>query len=39
LANEILFGHLTRGGRVKVSLDNNDELKFDYDSTNEAIES
>uniref|UniRef100_UPI002356B5D2 ATP-dependent Clp protease ATP-binding subunit n=1 Tax=Idiomarina baltica TaxID=190892 RepID=UPI002356B5D2 len=39
LANEILFGHLTRGGQVKVSLDNNDELKFDYDSTNETIES
>ena len=39
LANEILFGHLTRGGQVKVSLDNNDELKFDYDSTSEAIES
>lgn len=39
LANEILFGQLTRGGQVKVSLDNNDELKFDYDSTSEAIES
>lgn len=39
LANEILFGQLTRGGRVVVSKGAGDELTFDYDSSNEAVES
>ena len=38
LANEILFGQLTRGGSVKVSKGSDDELKFDYDSSNETVE-
>jgi len=29
LANELLFGELTKGGNVKVDLDN-DKLRFDY---------
>lgn len=33
LANEILFGSLTKGGNVRVSVDNNKgELSFKYDS-------
>lgn len=38
LANEILFGKLARGGSVKVSADDNDGLRFDYDSKNETVE-
>lgn len=39
LANEILFGQLSKGGSVKVSASDKDELKFDYDSNNETVES
>lgn len=39
LANEILFGQLSKGGSVKVSVSDKDELKFDYDSSNETVES
>ncbi|EKE79837.1 ATP-dependent Clp protease ATP-binding subunit ClpA [Idiomarina xiamenensis] len=39
LANEILFGHLANGGSVKVSCDDEGELQFSYDNTNEAVES
>lgn len=38
LANEILFGKLTRGGSVKVSLAKDDQLSFDYDSNSETVE-
>ena len=38
LANEILFGQLTRGGSVKVTIGADDQLKFDYDSSNETVE-
>jgi ATP-dependent Clp protease ATP-binding subunit ClpA len=39
LANEILFGQLSKGGSVKVSVSDKGELKFDYDSNSETVES
>jgi len=37
IANEILFGKLTRGGVVNINLDKNDKIVFDYQPSEEKI--
>ncbi|GEA13154.1 ATP-dependent Clp protease ATP-binding subunit ClpA [Alteromonas sp. KUL49] len=38
LANELLFGSLVKGGSVKVDLDDNDALVFEYTGVDEVSE-
>lgn len=38
LANELLFGSLVKGGSVKVDLDDNDALAFEYSGVDEVSE-
>jgi len=36
LADELLFGRLTHGGKVTIDIDSNDKIKLQFDETKEA---